>query len=464
MADFTPFHGQSFGARFGTTVGRAIGQGAGNAFQSGLDRLAEQQLFQVNQHRAQQAQQALQSRYISQGFSPEEAGFFSLLGDKAPDILKSAVEKGFWPGASQQAPANTPSQPQQSNAPQNVQTQPSRPQMMSEKQPAVQVGSQAQYQPPYAEAPGAVQQNGPQIPGVPAGVEIPDYLAKAVAPQPRTGNFREAAMRGKAPTPLEAANAITSYVKGEQDRKVAEKRANTDQDRLDEQVRHNKAQEIQAAADRGVKFQELGDRRTERQQIAINKEFQKYDDTLDARYRPAEQAAQKLGVMQELLAGGDELTGSQVSENLPTSRLPNFLLNTASKRFNEEGKDVASLLTGLQSGAQTISKINYNESRKPNLTQDRATQYHRISDAMQEVGKVVLEKDIRDYLVALNDSQIPKDLTGKINQIYKKSPKIPPVPKDAQQDDVFEDPKSGIRWIVRGPLMRFHGLLEKGKK
>src|SRR5262249_893852 len=132
-----------------------------------------------------------------------------------------------------------------------------------------------------------------------------------------------------------------------------------------------------------------------------------------------------------------------------------------SQQFSGLGDDIANALAGLSTGQQTISKIRFNKERKPNLSQSTETQLARTKELIQEVGKVVAEGDIENYLISRNDNKTPKGLRTEVAKILKKIHEIPLKQEGDENGDILNDKKTGIQWIVSGPILRFNGLIVK---
>jgi hypothetical protein len=162
----------------------------------------------------------------------------------------------------------------------------------------------------------------------------------------------------------------------------------------------------------------------------------------------------------ELLEKGDVQSGA-FAGNVP-AKLRGTLLNSDSDRFANLGDDVAEALAGLSTGVQTVSKINFNRERKANLSQAHNTQVERVKDATNQFAKLALETDIENYLIEKNGGQ-PRALSTKVLSQYNKLVnQIPDKPQGSEEGQTFTDPKTGARWTVNGPIMRFAGF--KGEK
>ena len=198
----------------------------------------------------------------------------------------------------------------------------------------------------------------------------------------------------------------------------------------------------------------------ERIQATINASNKPYTDSLEKRVAVLNDALPALQEMQELLQSGNVQSGA-FAGNVPAN-LRGTLLNSDSDRFTGLGDDLATALTGLTTGVQTISKIKFNRERKPTLANSRETQIARTQDAANLFARVALESDLESYLIEKNGAQ-PRDLSSKVRIQYNNLVNnIPEKPQDAQEGQTFTDPETSARWKVQGPIMRFIGF--KGEK
>jgi len=199
----------------------------------------------------------------------------------------------------------------------------------------------------------------------------------------------------------------------------------------------------------------------DKQQAAIDKSQAAYNKNLDSRLQALRDITDKAGKLKELLEKGAE-DESQVGSGW-TGYAGSFaprILGSASEQFATTADDVAAALTSLDRGVQTISKIRFNQQRKPNLGQTRLTQEERVEELLDYGRKGFLEEDLRNHLVESNGGKNPENLSGKVKKFYTKLEKsIPPVPPNAEQGQVFNDKKNGVKWVVEGPIMRFFGFI-----
>lgn len=184
-------------------------------------------------------------------------------------------------------------------------------------------------------------------------------------------------------------------------------------------------------------------------QSKIVKANKPYNDALEKKNAAATEILHKAEQMMELLQTGE------VSSGWSGALLPARALGSESERFANLSDDVASALTSLQSGVQTISKIRFNQNRKPNLGQSREAQLIRTEDLIDDAANIFLEEDIKNWLIDQNNNEEPAHLSKEVNRIFGKA-KIPPVlPGD---EDGKKLKKNGITWEKQGPIYRFVGL------
>jgi hypothetical protein len=188
-------------------------------------------------------------------------------------------------------------------------------------------------------------------------------------------------------------------------------------------------------------------------QKAIDTKLKPYRTNLDKRYVVSESILSKANEMLQLLESGEVNTG------ISGKYQPLWLSNDATNRFSGLADDVANELASLSTGTQTISKIRFNQQRKPNTAQSTQTQIDRTNDLIKEAGKVVLENDIVNYFVNENGGENPTDLQQKTHQLIKKIGEPPLKSLDNQEGQILDDPKRGVSWIVSGPVLRFNGLI-----
>lgn len=189
------------------------------------------------------------------------------------------------------------------------------------------------------------------------------------------------------------------------------------------------------------------------QQKAIDTKLKPYRTNLDKRYTASESILSKANQMLDLLNTGE--VGSGISGKFT----PLFLSSDATNQFSGLADDVANELANLSTGQQTISKIKFNQQRKPNTAQSTATQIERTQDLIKEANKVVLENDIANYFIEQNGGDNPKDLQQKVQGLIKKIGEPPLKAPDDQEGKILDDPKKGISWIVSGPVLRFNGFI-----
>ena len=204
---------------------------------------------------------------------------------------------------------------------------------------------------------------------------------------------------------------------------------------------------------------------SDKYQAAIDKSEKKYLDAAKARPRieALRDITNKAGQMKELLNQGAD-DGSQVESGwtgaIPSSIGATRILGSASEQFATDADDIAAALTSLQSGVQTISKIRFNQNRKPNLGQNRLTQEERTEELLDYGKRGYLELDLIDYLTDKNGGKTPQNLSGKVEKIYGKlANNIPPVPEWAKNGQDIKDSKNGVIWKVEGPILRFNGFI-----
>jgi hypothetical protein len=199
--------------------------------------------------------------------------------------------------------------------------------------------------------------------------------------------------------------------------------------------------------------QELADLR---KRDIIVKQNKAYTTPLAKRATVLTEALPALENMMNLLETGNVQSGF-FAGNVPAN-FRGALLTPESDQFAGAGDDVAQALTGLTTGQQTISKINFNRQKKANLSQSHETQVERVKEAANMLATVALEVDIADYLVNKNNGE-PEQMSTKVRQIFNKiESEVPEKPRGAEQGQTFEDPKTGVIWRVQGPIMRFAGF------
>lgn len=206
-------------------------------------------------------------------------------------------------------------------------------------------------------------------------------------------------------------------------------------------------------ADAVAKQEERSERQRLAQQKAIDTKLKPYRTNLDKRFIASESILSKANEMLQLLNNGD------VNSGVLGRYQPLFLSNDASNRFSGLADDIANELASLSTGAQTISKIKFNQQRKPNLAQSTATQIERTNDLIKEANKVVLENDIANFFINENNGETPSDLQQKVQGLIKKIGQPPLKSQEDQEGEIIDDPKHGISWIVSGPVLRFNGFI-----
>jgi hypothetical protein len=207
------------------------------------------------------------------------------------------------------------------------------------------------------------------------------------------------------------------------------------------------------SAEAQARQQDQIERQTLAKQKAIDTKLKPYRTNLDKRYTASESILSKANEMLQLLNSGEVNTG------IAGKYQPLFLSNDASNRFSGLADDIANELTGLTTGTQTISKIKFNQQRKPNLSQSTATQIERTNDLVKEANKVVLENDIANYFINQNSGENPSDLQQKVHGLIKKIGEPPLKGPNNEEGQILDDPKKGISWIVSGPVLRFNGFI-----
>ncbi len=205
-----------------------------------------------------------------------------------------------------------------------------------------------------------------------------------------------------------------------------------------------------------TKLEDRNRKAQEQEQRRIDAEFKPYRDSNAQRKIAAEEIVKSAAEMLDELKTGNVRSG--VSGKYTPLWAPG---SGESQRFSKSADDVASALTSLSKGQQGIGKIKFNQERKPTLADDSNTQLKRTQDLLQDGAKVLLETDIEDYLIKNNDYQTPKGLKTSISEIMKKVSKVPLKEPNDQDGDLLDDKKTGIQWVVSGPILRFNGLIGK---
>ncbi len=203
------------------------------------------------------------------------------------------------------------------------------------------------------------------------------------------------------------------------------------------------------------KLEAAKQKQTLAQQKAIDSKLKPYRANLDKRYNASESIVSKANQMLNLLNNGE------VNSGIEGKFKPLFLSNDATNEFSGLADDIANELTALSTGQQTISKIKFNQQRKPNVAQSNATQIERTQDLIKEANKVILENDLANYFIDSNNGENPKDLQQRVQGLIKKIGEPPLKSSDDKDGDILRDPKTGIEWIVSGPILRFNGLIGK---
>lgn len=185
-----------------------------------------------------------------------------------------------------------------------------------------------------------------------------------------------------------------------------------------------------------------------------------YDDKLEKRVDSVNDLLPKAGEMKKLLEI-PQTEEDAVDSGWSGLFWPRVSQNANSQRFSELGDDVAAALTALQGGAQTISRIKFNQQRKPRLGQHRQTQLERVNDMIHDGAIVRLEGDLRNWIASQNDGIEPRNIQSKIKPLWNElHNNIPDIPEGAQDGEILVDPKTKVRWKVEYPIMAFDGFEE----
>ena len=184
-----------------------------------------------------------------------------------------------------------------------------------------------------------------------------------------------------------------------------------------------------------------------------------YTEPLEKRVGIISQVISKASNMMDLLEKTDDEGNAEVTSGW-SGYWPTRSAGSSSELFGTDAQDVASLMTELQTGVQTISKMKWNESRKPQLTQTRETQIQKTQDLLDEGAKVELEGALRNYITDKNDNIEPKFIQKEVKKYYDRlENNIPERPGDAVDGEVFVDPKTKVQWKVKGRIMIFDGIV-----
>jgi hypothetical protein len=238
------------------------------------------------------------------------------------------------------------------------------------------------------------------------------------------------------------------------DEKIANSKNDLEKQKL--QLQKNKMErQILVNDNSSAKLDEANRKAQEKEQVRIDREFAPYRKELSKRANAAEEVVRDAGEMLDLLKTGN------VNSGIVGRFRPLYVSSDESQRFSKLGDSAANALSGLSSGTQGIGKIKFNKERKPTVSDNPGAQISGVEDMLQEGGKVLLENDIEDYLIGQNDNKTPKGLKSEIAKIYKKVNKIPVRSANDEDGDILNDPKTGIQWIVKGPILRFNGLAGK---
>lgn len=163
-------------------------------------------------------------------------------------------------------------------------------------------------------------------------------------------------------------------------------------------------------------FKQKGNAKNEIANKPYNTRITQAVSTAENLYTPASR-------MYHLLKSGNVSSGKSGAFKAGLSEIPyigSSLLNDESQQFLADSNSVASLLSsGPGQGVQTISKIRFNQQRKPNLSQSNNTQLRETINLLQDTQKVLLKGQIRQQILENSEGE-PAKLETIVNSQFKK--------------------------------------------